>query len=253
MRPVRRLAHAQGDERAGRDRGDRAEDEDEADPAEVGRPERPDGRTQEQAAHLGRAVQPERLAALARWRRVGQVAAGGGVVDRGTQPGPGAEQDEGQRRGQHQRERPEHPGRHEADGHHRHAAGAVGDPAEDRFADEPGGRPGRDDEAERGQVDALLREVDRQDREQATEPEPHDEFGHEQRGDGTPLVEPGSETGGLGKRGHGFRGGRDEAPSLARRAGQPRLDAPVRTSRILATPPRPSPSRPSAATKGSIA
>ena len=61
------------------------------------------------------------------------------------------------------------------------ALGAVGQPAEDRLADETGGRPGGDDEAERGQVDALLGEVQRQDRQQAAEPQPHDELGGEQR------------------------------------------------------------------------
>ena len=82
VRPDRRLADAQADRDAPRRTRDRAEDEHEADPAEPAGAERADRRTEQQPAHLGRAVQPERLAPALRRRRVGQVAAGGRVVDR---------------------------------------------------------------------------------------------------------------------------------------------------------------------------
>ena len=46
------------------------------------------------------------------------------------------------------------------------------------------------------EIDALLGEVQRQDRQQPAEPQPHDEFGDEQRQDRAPAVEPG---GGCGR------------------------------------------------------
>jgi hypothetical protein len=72
-----------------------------------------------------------------------------------------------------------------------------------------GRRPGGDDKPERRQVDALLLEVERQDREQRAEPEPHDELGDQQRDDRAPAIEPrggsGREPGtrGLGSGRHG--------------------------------------------------
>ena len=111
-------------------------------------PSAPIAGPEQQPAHLHRAVQPERLASPLRRRRIGQVAARGRVVERGRQPGPGAQQDERQRPGEDERQRGEHPGRDQPDDHQRHARRPVGQPAEDRLAHEPGRRPRRDDEAE---------------------------------------------------------------------------------------------------------
>ena len=198
-RPVRRrrrvdvplvalLADPERDADRRDDRGDRAEHEHERDATELGRPERADRRAEEQAAHLGRPVQPERLAAPVRWRGVGQEAAGGGVVDRRAQTGAGAQQHEGECPGQDQRQRPEDARHHQPDDHERHALRPVGQPAEDGFADQPRRRPRGDDDTERREVDALLDEVQREDRQQATEPEPDDEFGDEQRQDRRPSA-----------------------------------------------------------------
>ena len=109
VRPDRRLADAEADGQGRDERRDRTEDEDEADPTEPIGAERADRGTQQQAAHLGRAVQPERLAATARGRRVGQVPAGRRVVDRGAEPGAGAQQQERQGAGEHQRQAPKTP------------------------------------------------------------------------------------------------------------------------------------------------
>ena len=120
-----------------------------ADAPELVRPERPDRRSEQQAAHLRRAVQAERLAPPLGRRRVGQEAARRRVVD--GRPEPGAARS---MMNATARSRPaagaEHAGRDEADDHQRDARGAVGQPAEDRLADEARGRPGGDDEAERG-------------------------------------------------------------------------------------------------------
>ena len=79
----------------------------------------------------------------------------------------------------------------EPDDHQGHACCPVCQVAEDRLSHQPRGRPGGDDETEQRQVHALLGEVERQDREQRAEPEPHDELGEEQRDDVAPAVEPG--------------------------------------------------------------
>ena len=188
------LAAAQADRDGRQERRHATEHEDERDPAEPLGPERADRRTEQQPAHLDRAVQPERLAASLRRRRVGQVAARGRVVGRGRETGPGAQEEERERPGEDQRQHAEHTGRDEADDHQRDARGPVGQPAEDRFADEPGRRPGRDDEAEEGEVHALFGEVDGQDRQERAEAEPDDELGQEERDDVAPALGPGGET-----------------------------------------------------------
>ena len=81
------------------------------------------------------------------------------------------------------------PGREQPDDHQRDARRPIGQPAEERLADEPGGRPRRDDDAEQREIDALLGEVERQDRQQRPEPEPHDELGEQQRDDVAPALE----------------------------------------------------------------
>ena len=88
----RRLADPEGDRQGREDRGHGAEHEHEGDAAEVGGPERRDRGPEQQAAHLGRAVQPERLTTFARRRRVRQVAARGRIVDGGTQAGQAPQQ-----------------------------------------------------------------------------------------------------------------------------------------------------------------
>ena len=192
------LTHPQRDPDRGDDRGDRAEHEDERDPTELRGPERADRRAEQQAAHLRRPVQPERLAAPVRWRRVGQEAARGRVVDGRTETGTRAQQHERHRPGEDERQRPEHAGRDEPDDHQRHPLGAVRQPAEDRLADEACRRPRGDDDAERREVDALLDEVERQDGQQAAEPQPDDELRDEERRDATPSFEPGRPIGGAG-------------------------------------------------------
>ena len=179
----RALAEAEPDRDRGQPRRDATEHEHERDPAEPLGSQRTDRRPDQQPAHLHRAVQPECLASPLRRRRIGQVAARGRVVQRGRQPGPGAQEDERQRADEDERQQAEHAGRDQPDDHQRHPRGPVREPAEDRLADEPGSRPRRDDDAEQRQVDALLGEVDRQDRQQRTEPEPHDELAGEERDD----------------------------------------------------------------------
>ena len=185
------LTYAQRDTDRGHHRRDRAEDEDERDAPELCRPEGADRRAEQQPAHLRGSVQAEGLPAPVRRGRVGQEATRGRVVDGGTKPGSGAQQDEGQGPGEDQRQRPEHAGRDEADDHQRDSLGPVGEPAEDRLADETRGGPCGDDDAKGRKVDPLLREVERQDREQAPEPQPDHELGDEERRDATPSFEPG--------------------------------------------------------------
>ena len=192
MRPARQggLADGQAD-RGGRDeRCHAAEHEDEPVAAHEGGAERADRGPEQQPAHLRRAVQAEGLAAPGRFGRVGEEAPGGGVVRGRGQPGRSPQQDERERSGQDQGEGREDAGCDEPDHHDRHPRGAVGQPPECRFAHEPRRRPGGDDQPERRQVDALLLEVERQDREQRAEPEPHDELGGEQRDDRAPAIEP---------------------------------------------------------------
>ena len=135
------------------------------------------------------------------------------------------------------------------DDHQRDARGAVGQPAEDRFADEARRRPGRDDEAQRREVDALLGEVERQDGQQPAEAEPHDELGDEERQDAAPLVEPEREAVGCGGS-WSWRPKRCEAiepiararPGTRRmrgagRRGRPARASPVGRHRILDDPP----------------
>ena len=69
-RPPRPLADPDRDRRGGDERADGAEDEDEPEPAEQRRAQPADRRAEEEAAHLRRAIQPERLAAPLGRRRV---------------------------------------------------------------------------------------------------------------------------------------------------------------------------------------
>ena len=101
--------------------------------------------------------------------------------------------------------------------HQRHARRPVGEPAEDRLADESGGGPRRDDDAEERQVDALIGEVQRQDGQQRPEAEPHDELGEQQREDPAPAVEPGVQAVRGGERAH-----RPSVPGGGSRVADPR-------------------------------
>ncbi len=202
MCPLACLATAQADRDRGQPGGDPAEHEDERDAAEHAGPERPDGRPEQQPAHLGRAVQPERLSAAFRWRRIGQVAAGGRVIGRGRQAGTSAQEQERQRSCEYERQDAEDPGRDQPDHHQWDTGGPVRQPAEDGLADQARRRPGRDDEAEKGEIDALLGEIQRQDGQQGPESEPHDELRQKERDDIAPALEPEVEPGGRGEAGH---------------------------------------------------
>ncbi len=198
-------------------------DEDEADTAETVGADRPDRRAEQQPAHLGRPVEPERLTVTLRWRRVRQVPAGRRIVDRGGQPDRRPQDEEGERPGDRQRQDREHAGQQEPGHHQRDSGGPVGEPAEDGLADEPGGRPGGDHQPERGEIDALLGEIERQDRQEAAEAEPHDELGEQERRDAAPARTPGRV------------GGRERGPShpprVAPASGGPDGDARGRTDR----------------------
>ena len=126
-----------------------------------------------QAAHLRGAVQAEQLAVPLGRVGVDEVAAGGRVVHRrrrgrrapgATMNAAGPTMNSGATANTAASE--------QADDHHRLARTAVGDPAEQRLAQQPGGRPRRDDDAERRQVHAVGREVDRQDRQERAEADP---------------------------------------------------------------------------------
>jgi len=155
------LAHAERD-RAGRDEGaDGTEGEHEADAAEEGRPKPTERRPKQQAAHLRRAVEAECLATPLRRRRVGDVAAGRGIVDRRREPLETAQHDERAGADDDQRKELEDPRADVADDHERHPPRPIGQPAEDGFADQPGRRPRSDDDAKGPEIDAVLREVER--------------------------------------------------------------------------------------------
>jgi hypothetical protein len=156
-------------------------------PPNIGCARRPDRGTEQEPAHLGRAVQPERLAVALGRRRIGEEARAP-PGRRSAAPSP-----EAPRSTTNAAAPVNTSGRPRTDPSRRspmtisgRARRAVGQPAEDRLADEAGRRPGGDDHAERGQVDALLGEVQRQHRQQAAEPQPDDELGHEQRQDRRP-------------------------------------------------------------------
>ena len=228
------------------DRRDGAEHEDERDPAERPGSEGPDRRADEQAAHLRRGVQAERLAP-ALWRGgIGQVAARGRVVHRGRDPGQAAQDDERERPDQEQRQDLEEGRQEEAQHHQRDACRPVREPAEDRLEDEPGDRPGRDDDAEGREVDPLLVEIERQDRQQTTEAEPDDEFGGEQWQDRGPPIEPGGDAGEGRVGGHGISQRRMEVKGSGvvspARAGCVAQDDPGRIIAWSCLPPGCSPS-----------
>ncbi len=199
--PVSLTRHATAP--AAEERGDGTEHEHELDPAEHPRTEGPDRRTDEQAAHLRRPIEAERLAATLRRRGVGQVATGRRVVHRRGDAGRTAQDDEREWADQEERQKLEDPGQQQATDHPRDTGGPVRKPAEDGLCDETSDRPRGDDEAERGQVQTLFDEVERQDGDQATEPQPHDELGGQERDDIAPLVEPGWDAGALGVGRHG--------------------------------------------------
>ena len=146
------------------------------------------------------AVQPERLAASLRRRRVGQVAARRRVVHRGREAGEAAQDDERERPGQDQRQRAEE----------RRSATrprTISGTRAVRSASQP--KIGSLTRRAIGQAAMTMPSVARsmpcsvkysgQDRQEAAEPEPHDEFGGQQRQDAAPAVEPGGEAGADGE------------------------------------------------------
>ena len=158
------------DRRCGDERADGPEHEDEGDAAEANHAEPADRRPEQQPAHLGRPVQPERLAPPLGRGRVGDVAAGRRVVDRGGQTGQRSQDDERDGADDHQRQELEHARSDVAQDHERNARDPVGQPAEDRLADEARRGPRREDDAEHPEVDAVLAEVERHDGQRAPKP-----------------------------------------------------------------------------------
>ena len=153
-----------------------------------------DGRSDHEAAHLGGPVVPERLALALGRVRVHEIAPGSGVVDGGAQARERPERDERDGPDDQQRQDGDACRQHQPDHHHPLARGPVRHPPEDRLPHQPGRRPGGHDDAERGQVDAVPGEVDREDRQERTEAEPDGALGDEERQDRAPAVEPGVET-----------------------------------------------------------
>src|SRR5437773_1900844 len=68
-------------------------------------------------------------------------------------------------------------------------------PAEDRLADQARGGPRSDDHPERLELHAMRGEVQRHDREQRPEAEPHDQLRREEREDRLPATGPGDDPG----------------------------------------------------------
>jgi hypothetical protein len=128
-----------------------------------------------------------------RRRGVGQVAARGGVVDGRRQADDRAEDDEREWTGDREWQDREDPGEDEADDHQRYPLGSVGQPAEGWLPDQPSRGPGSDHDPEGRKVNALIGEVEREHRQQATEAEPDDELGEQQRSDAAPSRAPGGE------------------------------------------------------------
>jgi hypothetical protein len=159
-----------------------------------GRGDPADGRADHQAAHLCRPVEPERLALALRRVGIDEVAPRCRVVDRGRQAGQRPGRDEGQGADREQGHHGERGRQQQPDDHHQLPRGPVGNPAEHRFADQPSRRPGGDDHAQRGQVDTVPGEVDRQDRQQRAEADPDGSLGDEQREDRAPGAKPGPGT-----------------------------------------------------------
>ena len=190
------LADSEGD-RAGGDEGTQgAEHEDEADAAERRGTQPTEGRAQQEAAHLRCAVQPEGLATPFGRGRVRDVATGSRVVDRRGQALEAAEGDERTRPDERERQELEDPCPDVADDHERNPSGVIGEPPEDRLADEAGCRPRGDDDAQGPEIDAVLGEVEGHDRQQRAEAEPDDELGDEEREDRRPGRQPRSDAAG---------------------------------------------------------
>ena len=192
VRPLSRSPcprRAMGD--GGEPRGDAAEDEHERDPAEPRRPRarRSPGRAAARPSGPRRTARTPRRGAPAASRRSGSRARPGRRSP-STSPAPARRMRNASGPVKTSGRRLKTPVDDEADDHQRDARRPVGEPAEDRLADEAGRRPGGDDDPEEREVDALLREVQGQDRQQRPEAEPDDELGEQQRDDVAPALGP---------------------------------------------------------------
>ncbi len=185
---TRRLVGRERDVRRGDEPGDGREDEREPE-AEHGRTEAAQRRADEEAAHLRRPVDAERLAVLGVVGRVDDEAPCRRVVHRRAEPRDEAGEEERGRPDEHQGKDGRDGRDGEADDHERDAGRPVRQPAEERLRDEARGRPRGDDEAERHRVHAVVAHVERQDRDDRTEADPHDRLGGEEREDGPPAGE----------------------------------------------------------------
>ena len=222
----------------GRDHRDAAEDEREDVPATECGPDGPEGGPEQEPTHRRSAVEAERRAALVGGRGVEDVGARGRVVGGRGEAGESARQHEGRNPGDHERHR-DHDGRHqEAAQHQDPLVAAIGEPAEDRLAHEPRGRPGSDDPAQRRDVDSLLAQVERHDREERAEAQPEDRLGEQDGEDRKPPGEPPAETPGAGvAHAHIVPSRRSPRPRGRGRSGRP--SPPSRPGRRRASGRRP--------------
>jgi hypothetical protein len=201
------LRDADGDRDGGRKGRQGGQDQHELVPADERRPEATDRRSEEDPTHLGRVVEAEDLARPPGRRRVVEVAAGRRVVHRRPETGQSPQGDEGDGRREDRHRTDRRPGHDQSEDHERHPGGAVRERAEERLREQPRRGPGGDDDPEQGDVDAVLGEVERHDREERPEPRPEDELGGEERQDAAPAGKPGRDSAeGAGDRGTGRHG-----------------------------------------------
>ena len=219
--------------------GHAAEDEGEDVPAAERRSDAPEGRAEEEAAHLGRAVEPERGPALRGRRGVEDVGPRGRVVGGGREAGEGPGEQEGRDAGQDERHRDHDSGRQEAGQHQEPLVAAIGEPAEERLAQEARGRPGRDDPAQGRGVDPLLRDVERQDRQERAEAHPEDGLGDQDGEDRERPGKPPADTPGAGV-GHAAIVPSRRSPRTRGRGRSGRPSPPSRPGRRRASGPAPS-------------
>ena len=133
---MRLLANAQGDDDRGDEDADPAEHEHGARVARHHGNEASERRAQQKPRHLGGAVQPEGLAPPVGRGHVHEVATGSRVVRGGGKPGQPAQDAERQEPGREERQHGEHGAGKQSAHHERLATCPVGQPAEDRLADQ---------------------------------------------------------------------------------------------------------------------
>ena len=209
-----------GDEDRGQDAQRARERERKAKPEAGSGADRTDHRTDDEAAHLERGIEPERLASLPFGRPVDDDPARRRVVHAGRATGQETRDEQGRRTREEQRHEHEDPQQHEAADHQQTVlAGPVCDRAEQRLGEELGERPGRGDHAVGVDVDAVLGGVQRQHREQRAEAEQDDELGNQQGQDRAPTVRPGASAGGHAGRRPAFATGLGHARTVREPSG----------------------------------